>query len=136
MSTHYSGGCACGNIRYECNAEPVMSVNCHCRDCQHATGSAYSTDMVIPVSGWKLTSGSPKYFDKKADSGNIVSRGFCGDCGSPLFAKESAAPDIIVITAGSLDDPTRYSPTGDLWTKSAQPWDHMNPDIEKFETQP
>ena len=92
--------------------------------------------MVVSLSACKLLTGSPKYFAKKADSGNTVSRGFCSDCGSLLFVKESAAPDIIVITAGSLDDPSRYSPTGDLWTSSAQPWDHMNPDIEKFETQP
>jgi hypothetical protein len=113
-----------------------MSVNCHCRDCQRATGSAYSTDMVIPILAWKLLVGEPKFYDVKADSGNNVSRGFCIGCGSPLFAKESAAPDIIVIAASSLDDPSRYQPTGDLWTSSAQRWDHMNPDLEKFETQP
>ena len=136
MSTSYSGGCACGAIRYECSADPVMSVNCHCRDCQQATGSAYSTDMVVPIKSWKMLKGDAKYYDKTADSGNTVSRGFCGECGSPLFVKESAAPDIVVITAGSLDDPSRYSPTGDLWVSSAQSWDHMNPELEKFETQP
>ncbi|MFT4562675.1 MAG: hypothetical protein ACI9BW_002422 [Gammaproteobacteria bacterium] len=136
MSNSYAGGCACGAIRYECSADPVMSVNCHCRDCQRATGSAYSTDMVIPIAAWKLLAGEPKFYDVKADSGNTVSRGFCNRCGSPLCVKESAAPDIIVITASSLDDPSPYQPTGDLWTSSAQPWDHMNPDLEKFETQP
>jgi len=136
MSTSYSGGCACGLIRYECSADPVMSVNCHCRDCQRASGSAYAADIVVPITGWKLLTGSPKVFDKKADSGNTVSRGFCGDCGSPLFVTELVAPDIITINVGSLDEPARYTPTGDWWTSSAQPWDHMNPGIEKFETQP
>jgi hypothetical protein len=65
-----------------------------------------------------------------------VTRAFCGDCGSPLFVKEVAIPDIVSINVGSLDDPSRYSPTGDWWTSSAQPWDHMNPDLEKFTTQP
>ena len=32
-----------------------------------------------------------------------------------------------MITAGSLDDPSLYKPTLDIFTSSAQPWDHMNP---------
>jgi hypothetical protein len=36
-------------------------------------------------------------------------------------------PDLAMITAGSLDDPSLYKPTLDIFTASAQPWDHMNP---------
>ena len=136
MSTTYCGGCSCGAVRYECSAGPIMSVNCHCRDCQQASGSAYSADIIVPITGWKLLSGSPKFYEKRADSGNTVTRSFCGDCGSPLFVKEVAIPDIVTINVGSLDDPSRYSPTGDWWVSSAQPWDHMNPDLEKFDSQP
>ena len=136
MSKSYTGGCACGLIRYECSAEPVMSVNCHCRDCQRASGSAYAADIVVSKSAWQLLSGKPKYFSKKAVSGNTVKRGFCNNCGSPLFVTEEEAPDIITINVGSLDDPSWYIPTCDWWTKSAQPWDYMNPDIEKLESQP
>jgi hypothetical protein len=34
MPAPFSGGCACGAIRYECSAEPIVMGNCHCRDCQ------------------------------------------------------------------------------------------------------
>ncbi|MFT4564302.1 MAG: hypothetical protein ACI9BW_004065 [Gammaproteobacteria bacterium] len=136
MLMSYCGGCACGLVKYECSAEPVMSVNCHCRDCQQASGSAYSADIIVPISGWKLLCGSPNFYEKKAHSGNTVTRAFCGDCGSPLFVKEVAIPDIVTVNVGSLDDPSRYSPSGDWWTSSAQPWDHMNPKLEKFTTQP
>ena len=34
MAATFTGGCACGAIRYECSAEPVVSYMCHCRDCQ------------------------------------------------------------------------------------------------------
>jgi hypothetical protein len=136
MSTPYSGGCACGLIRYKCSAAPVMSVNYHCRDCQRASGSAYAADIVLSKFAWQLLSGTPKYFEKNAASGNTVKRGFCGDFGSPLFVTEDVAPDIITINVGSLDDPSWYTPTCDWWTKSAQPWDHMNPSIEKLDAQP
>jgi hypothetical protein len=41
MVTPFSGGCACGAIRYECSAAPIFALNCHCRDCQRATGKPY-----------------------------------------------------------------------------------------------
>lgn len=28
MERPITGGCACGAIRYECDAEPVLSLNC------------------------------------------------------------------------------------------------------------
>jgi len=41
MSTSLTGGCQCGAVRYECSVEPLFTGNCHCRDCQKATGGAY-----------------------------------------------------------------------------------------------
>ncbi|HYV89124.1 MAG TPA: aldehyde-activating protein, partial [Candidatus Polarisedimenticolia bacterium] len=42
MSKKITGGCACGAVHYEIGAEPVFMLNCHCRDCQRATGAAYA----------------------------------------------------------------------------------------------
>jgi hypothetical protein len=53
-----------------------------------------------------------------------------------LFGKTTAAPDLAMITAGSLDDPSLYKPTLDIFTASAQPWDHMNPALAKFPKMP
>jgi hypothetical protein len=40
------------------------------------------------------------------------------------------------ITAGSLDDPSWFRPSMDLYTTSAQPWDYMDPDLPKFAKMP
>ena len=136
MPKDFSGGCACGAIRYKCSAEPIASINCHCRDCQRSSGTAFSSVVVVPASAVKLLNGEPKYHAVQAESGNLVRRGFCAECGSPLFAGTSIRSDILAIKAGSLDDPSWFKPKVDIWTASAQPWDYMNPDLAKVAKHP
>ena len=131
----FSGGCQCGAVRYECAVEAVFTGNCHCRDCQKATGGAYAPVLAVPAEALKIT-GDIKYYDSRADSGHTFSRGFCLNCGARLFGKSSGMPAIIAITAGSLDDPSRFKPAIDFYTSSAQPWDHMNPQLPKFSKLP
>ena len=69
------GGCQCGQVRYESNAQPLFSGNCHCRECQKATGGAYVPALAIPANSLKVT-GEVKYYENRADSGNTFSRGF------------------------------------------------------------
>ncbi len=132
MSTRFSGGCACGAIRYECSAEPIFSLNCHCRDCQRATGAAYASILRVPVIAFRVTKGEARFYTVTADSGNTVSRGFCSNCGAPLFSRLSGMPDVIGVRAGSLDDLSWHRPAADIFTKSAQPWDYMNPELPKY----
>jgi hypothetical protein len=60
MARKLSGGCACGAIHYECNADPVIMLNCHCRDCQRASGSAYAAVVVVPKAAVQMR-GKPRY---------------------------------------------------------------------------
>ena len=135
MSPKFTGGCICRAVRYECSAEPVMMANCHCRDCQKAGGGAFAPAVIVPKASLKIT-GEAKFHDTQSDSGNIVSRGFCPNCGSRLFGKTAAMPDLMAVMAGSLDDPSWYQPRMDIYTASAQPWDHMNPQLPKFQKSP
>ena len=130
-----TGGCQCGALRYDCSAELLFAGNCHCRDCQKATGGAYVPAFAVPVDAVNIT-GALKYYESRADSGNTFSRGFCPTCGSRVFGKSSGFPQFLLITAGSLDDPSRFKPSMDFFTASAQAWDHMNPMLPKFPKQP
>lgn len=130
MKIPFTGGCMCGAVRYECSAAPILTANCHCRDCQRASGSAFISGLVVPQDQVAIA-GEVKYYDAVADSGNIISRGFCPICGSRLFGKR-AMSDRLSITAASLDDPSEFRPAIDCYTASAQPWDYLNPDLPKF----
>jgi hypothetical protein len=130
MKLPLTGGCMCEAIRYKCSAKPIMMGNCHCRDCQQATGTAFAAAILVLRDAVTIT-GDVKYYDVMGDSGGIVGRGFCPNCGSRLFSKPPI-PEFMGIMAGSLDDPSWFQPQADFYTASAQPWDYLNPDLPKF----
>jgi len=135
MKTPFTGGCACGAVRYECTAEPVAMFCCHCRDCQRASGGAGNFVVLMPVDSFKFTRGTPRYhFTASAKFGHHK-RGFCTECGSRLTGgenREGTSP-IDGINAGSLDDPSWFRPQFDIFTSDAQPWDQMDPAIPKYD---
>lgn len=131
MDRNYTGGCLCGAIRYEMDSGPVFSGNCHCRNCQILSGSAYNPAMIFPESSIRVL-GQPKFHQIKAESGKNVLRGFCPECGTQLFGKFESMPGMIGISAGTLDDPTLYHPMLDFFVSSAQPWDVMDTRIPKM----
>lgn len=136
MPSQFSGGCACGAVRYECTAEPVYMGNCHCRDCQRATGSAYFAAAAVREAAFRLVQGEPSWHESQADRGHTMRRAFCGQCGSPVFLQNGASAKTRVLYAGSLDDPSWYKPSRDIYAASAQPWDVMNSDLPKDQKMP
>jgi hypothetical protein len=98
MPQKLSGGCACSAIRYECDADPVMMMNCHCRDCQKASGSAYAAIVVVPKAAVKIR-GEPRYHKVVAQSGKATQRGFCPNCGSQIILMSERRPDALGLQA-------------------------------------
>jgi len=46
-----------------------------------------------------------RVFTSIADSGAVMRRSFCPTCGTPLFSEAEPRPHLIIVRAGSLDDP-------------------------------
>ena len=135
MSEAYTGGCACGAIRYEISAEPVFSNDCQCRDCQRESGTGHQSHLTFMRSAVKLT-GEAKHWDMVADSGNTKTRAFCPTCGSPVYLTFAAMPDMFAVRAASLDDPSRYQPQVVTYGVRGHIWDHLDPALPKFERMP
>jgi len=51
-------------------------LNCHCRDCQQASGSAYAAIVVVPKTAVQIR-GEPRYHKVVGKAGKPVERGFC-----------------------------------------------------------
>src|SRR5947208_16511920 len=101
MPTTFTGGCACGAIRYEVSADPIVMFNCHCRDCQKTSGGPYTPVFYVPAKAFKITNGSPKYHGTTSEMIGHNQRCFCPDCGSRLFGGKTALGQ--GIAAGTLD---------------------------------
>ena len=136
MDVPFGGGCACGAIRYACAGAPRYMGNCHCRDCQQATGSAYLPAVMVKENEFSLLSGEPVWFERPSDRGHPMRRAFCPACGSPLFLVNGANKAVRVLYAGSLDDPSRYRPSREIYVASAQPWCLLHPDLPHDEGMP
>jgi hypothetical protein len=134
MPTTLTGGCVCGAIRYQCSAEPITMFNCHCRDCQRTTGSAFSPVVYLPAKAFKITKGAPRYYSTSSEMGGENKRGYCADCGSRLFG--GASDEGQGVLASSLDDPSLFKPQMDMWMSDAQPWDHLDSSLPQFEKYP
>src|ERR1700751_4180849 len=135
-TTPFTGGCACGAIRYESTAKAVLMLHCHCRDCQRASGGPFSSFVIVTAEGFKLLQGSPRFHASPSEKGGMTRRGFCPDCGAPVVVKPDAVPQFVAIRSASLDDPSWFKPQMDVWTCDAHPWDEMNHALAKLKKYP
>jgi hypothetical protein len=135
MTAPFSGGCACGSIRYVCARVPVAMLNCHCRDCQRSSGAPFASGFIVLASDVEIT-GTPKTHSVRAGSGSLATRSFCSDCGAPLFTRGEAAPDFMSIRFPTLDDLSDFQPMLDIWTSSAQSWVCLSQEIPHYPQSP
>ena len=135
MSRPFTGGCACGAVRYEVSGEPVAMVDCQCRQCQRESGTGHASHLAFHGAAVDLK-GHPTHWEATGDDGTVKRRAFCPTCGSPVYMTMPAMPDVFVIRAASLDQPERYRPDMVTWTDAAQPWDHVDPASTKFPRMP
>jgi hypothetical protein len=136
MKDAYTGGCACGNVRYEINDEPVAMVDCQCRDCQLRSGTGHSSYVTFTSRAGVKASGDVKEWDVTGDGGTLKRHAFCAVCGTPAYLTFPAMPDIFIVHAASLDDPSRYKPNFVTYNVRGHAWDHLDPNLPKFEKMP
>lgn len=136
MTKPYTGGCACGAIHYEISAEPLAMNDCQCRDCQRKSGTGHGSYLTFPSKEQVKLKGKATHWEVAGDNGNVKTRAFCPTCGSPVYMTFSYMPEFFTIHAGSLDDPSRYKPQLVTYAMRGLAWDHVDPDVPKFEKMP
>jgi len=129
------GGCLCGAVRYTARAEPVVVRACWCRVCQFFASGNATINVVFPKDAVTIT-GELRDYPSTADSGSHMHRRFCPTCGVHMFSEAEERPHLVIVRAGTLDDPAIAAPSGVIWTASAPSWAKIDPDLQRFEGQP
>jgi len=137
MNENYTGGCACGAIRYEIRGEPIAMNDCQCRQCQHRSGTGRGSYLAFASREQAVQLvGDARHWDVTGESGTVKRHAFCPTCGSPVYLTIPKAPDLFIVHAASLDQPARYQPQFVTYGSSAQAWDPVAPGLRRFEKMP
>ncbi len=91
--------------------------------------------MIAPENKFSV-SGQLRFFDKAADSGNVVSRGFCPNCGSAVFSRNDGMPGMVFIRASSLDNPELFTAGLIVYANRAPTWSESMADLPRFAGMP
>ena len=132
------GGCMCGAIKIEAEANAENTQICHCTDCQTSSGTAFRVS--VPVSGatLRLTGKPATYLKTTADSGKPRLQAFCGQCGSPIYSTtpgDGVQPSYM-LRVGVLRQRDQFVPRKQIWWRSARNWVTALGGVPQFEKQP
>lgn len=136
MTKPFTGGCACGAVRYAIADDPMVMNDCQCRDCQRTSGTGHGSYLTFPRRAAVKLTGQAAHWDLVGDSGNVKTRGFCSACGSPVYLTFAAMPDVFTIHAASLDEPERYRPQMVTYRARGEAWDRVDESLPAFDKMP
>lgn len=130
-----TGRCLCGRCSYEIEGEAVVVAHCHCIDCQRLSGAGHATGAMFPEQAVRIQ-GAVAHYELVSDAGARVTRLFCGDCGSPLFGKNSRMPGFMTVTLGTLDHSDDLVPQVAVFARTRRSWDVIDAGLMTFDAQP
>jgi hypothetical protein len=132
----YTGGCACGAVRYSTGHAPVFQNHCQCRDCQRRSGTGHGSWLTFAARAEMAITGEVTQWEVAGDSGKVKIHAFCPVCGTPTFLRFAAMPDLIAVPAASLDAPDRFTPQALTYRVRGLAWDVVDPSVPSFERMP
>ena len=119
----HTGGCMCGEIRFEAKSPPNPSTVCYCEYCRHAAGAISVAWLTFRAEDFVFTKGNPSSYASSPG----VARTFCPKCGTSLTYTNASRKSEIDVTTGSMDHPETYPPSGIVLLSHKVPWD-VHPD--------
>ncbi|HVW71280.1 MAG TPA: GFA family protein [Steroidobacteraceae bacterium] len=130
MHKTLTGGCFCGQIRYEATGTPFHETNCHCAICRGTTGAPSVAWFSVERPSFRFTAGEPKRF-KSTRRGT---RAFCPTCGTQLTFETEDFPTEVDVTICSLDDPDGVRPKDQTWVSSKLRWTVLDARLPQHRT--
>lgn len=76
---------------------------------------------MVPKAATTIT-GNTRFYERVADSCNMVRRGFCPNRGAAVLGESPGWPDTVTLRAGSLDDSELFRPGMIVHADDAPSW--------------
>jgi hypothetical protein len=130
-----TGGCLCGAVRYTITGDTIFSGKCYCEDCRKTSGTGHGSVFAVPESAVTVT-GKLTEYKKDGGSGQPITRRFCPVCGSKISATAAVMPGVMMITASTLDDPTKFVHQMSVYASRAPSWDQPPAGVPAFAEMP
>jgi len=130
-----TGGCYCGEVRYEVDGPQEAAFQCHCRECQYLTGGNANIVVVFAESDFRYTKGLASSF-ARTDLENPVTRHFCGACGTGIGSRSPSRPNSMIVKVGTLDNPGEYQAQAAIFTCDRQAYHYIPNNIPSFDKRP
>ena len=127
------GSCLCGAVRYSVAAAIAFAENCHCSMCRKAHGAAFSTNAAVPANSVEIS--GEEFLSEFASSKNRRKL-FCSKCGSQLFIRRTNAPEVTVITLGTLDQDPLVRASRHVFVGSKAPWHEIDAMLPQHKAYP
>ncbi len=131
----FNGSCLCGAVAYEAKGDPVVALQCHCLDCQKASGAGHVAFAAFPESAVTIK-GTLKMFETKTDSGSHSKRYFCPECGSWVAGRPDSAPGVVALTMATMDQSSSIPVQFRVFDKRRRPWDVVDTAMPAFPAMP
>ena len=128
----YTGGCACGAVRYRARGPARDPCWCHCASCRRAVGASPVAWGTFLRAGFALDAGTLALRVSSAG----VERGHCANCGTSLTYASAQRPDEIDVTLATLDEPLALRPTCHLWIEDRLDWGPIEDGLPQYDTVP
>lgn len=121
MTGKTSGSCLCGAVRFDISGDFDAFFLCHCARCRKGSGSAHGANLFASNATIEWLAGERDVVAFRL-SGTRHERSFCRTCGSALPGMQMDGT-LLVVPAGSLDDPVDIRPTAHICCENRADWD-------------
>ena len=132
----YSGGCLCGQVRFQVDGPLVVGFACCCTECQRASGSAFSSSVLVMAEHFRVTGGEPKLWMRPGPSGQASAQFSCPTCSARTHARPGYSDAVVSVRIGALDQARQIRPAAFFWIREAPAWFSPPPGALAYETQP
>ena len=132
-----TGGCLCGEVRYELVGSSEWTGYCHCESCRKHTGAPVVAYVSFPAAQVTWTSGERELYE--SSPGRF--RAFCRNCGTSLTWEVSSGAawgdrEIVEVHISTLDNPDDFPPTNHCFYRERISWFDTADNLTRYDGAP